>query len=345
MGKDCHGHRGKDLLIPVPMGTLVRDLNTNEILADLVEEGQRYVAARGGRGGRGNARFTSSTNRAPKFAEHGEPGGTAEYALELKLIAEVGIVGLPNAGKSTLLASISAARPKIGSYAFTTLSPNLGVVSLSDHRTMTVADIPGIIEGAAEGKGLGHDFLRHIERTKVLLFLIDLGDGDPEETYRILEEELSRHSKVFLGRPRVVALNKADVTENRERYDELTAEFDEPFLISGVTGEGVPDLLEHLWQQVELVRNLPDETVVELPERSYVYEAPYTIEKVPGGFRIAGPRVIQAARMVNFDNEEALRYFHNRLQRLGVLKALHRMGAQEGQTIFIEDFELEYHPD
>jgi GTP-binding protein len=210
---------------------------------------------------------------------------------------------------------------------------------------MTVADIPGIIEGAAEGKGLGHDFLRHIERTKVLLFLIDLGDGDPEETYRILEEELSRHSKVFLGRPRVVALNKADVTENRERYDELTAEFDEPFLISGVTGEGVPDLLEHLWQQVELVRNLPDETVVELPERSYVYEAPYTIEKVPGGFRIAGPRVIQAARMVNFDNEEALRYFHNRLQRLGVLKALHRMGAQEGQTIFIEDFELEYHPD
>jgi GTP-binding protein len=344
-GKDCHGKNGADLLIPAPVGTVVRDLATQEIVADLVQDGQRFLAAKGGRGGRGNARFASSTNRAPRFAELGEPGQEAGYLLELKIIAEVGIVGLPNAGKSTLLAAISAARPKIDDYPFTTLSPNLGVARLSGFRTLTVADIPGLIEGAAEGKGLGHDFLRHIERTKVLLFLIDLGDPDPVKTRDILENELAKHSPAFVGRPRVFALNKADIPENRGRFDSLAEAFDHPFLTSAVTGEGVPPLLEHLWQMVDRLRRENVQTTIPLPEREYTRETPYTIEKTPQGFRIEGKRVLQAVRMTNFENEYAVRHLHHALQKMGVFKALKRMGAEAGQTIAIGDTELEYYPD
>ncbi len=344
-GSDCHGKNGEDLLILVPQGTLVRDLATQEILADLVAVGQRFLAAKGGRGGKGNARFTSPTNRAPKFAELGEPGEEREYLLELKLIAEVGIVGLPNAGKSTFLAAVSAARPKIDNYPFTTLSPNLGVARLSDYRVLTVADIPGIIEGAAQGKGLGHDFLRHIERTKVLLFMIDLGDDDPLRTLDTLESELAQHSAAFAGRPRVVALNKADVTENRERFEALAPQFDDPSMISAATGEGVQPLLERLWTIVEELRNEPEDEGILIPEREYTYEAPFTIEPIPEGFRIEGRRVMQAVRMTNFDNDQAVRHLHHTLQRMGVFKALKRMGAQEGQTVAIGDEELEYHPD
>jgi GTP-binding protein len=344
-GQDCHGKNGADLLIPAPVGTVVRNLATKETVADLVEDGQRCLAAKGGQGGRGNARFASSTNRAPRFAELGEPGEEAEYLLELKIIAEVGIIGLPNAGKSTLLAAISAARPKIDDYPFTTLSPNLGVARLSDFRTVTVADIPGLIEGAAEGKGLGHDFLRHIERTKVLLFLIDLGDPDPVKTRDILENELTKYSPVFVDRPRVFALNKADIPANRGRFDSLAGAFDHPFVTSAVTGEGIPPLLEHLWQMVDRLRSEDIKTAIPLPEREYTYEPPYTIEKTPQGFRIEGKRVLQAVRMTNFENEYAVRHLHHTLQKMGVFKALKRMGAEAGQTIAIGDTELEYHPD
>lgn len=344
MGKDCHGKNGRDTLIEVPLGTLVKDLETGELLDDLVEEGQRFLAAQGGKGGRGNARFVSAQNRAPSFAELGEPGHEAEYVLELKLIAEVGIVGLPNAGKSTLLSAVSAAKPKIADYAFTTLSPNLGVVTLSDYRTLTVADIPGIIEGAAAGKGLGHDFLRHIERTKVLLFLIDLGDADPAQTRGLLEDELAQHSEVFLRRPRVYALNKADIPANRERFDEVAGQFDEPFLISAATGEGVQPLLERLWQIVDRLKSEP-EPELKIPEREYRYEPPYTIEEEADGFRVSGRSVEQAVRMTDFENEQAVRYLHTRLQRAGVFNALQKLGARAGQIIYIGDTELEYHPD
>lgn len=345
MGKDCHGKTGVDSLISVPLGTLVKDYHTGELLDDLVEEGQRFLAGRGGKGGRGNARFVSAVNKAPSFAERGEPGQEAEYQLELKVIAEVGIVGFPNAGKSTLLSVISAARPKIADYAFTTLTPNLGVAMLSDHRTLTVADIPGIIEGAAEGKGLGHDFLRHIERTKVLLFLIDLGDPDPAHSRDLLADELKRHSELFEDRPRVYALNKADIPENRDRFDEVAALFDRPFLISAATGDGIHPLLEHLWQIVDRLRREEPEPEIVIPQREYRYEAPYTVEPVPEGFRVAGRALEQAVRMVDFDNEEAVRYLHNRLHRAGVFRALQKMGAREGQTILIGETELEYHPD
>jgi GTP-binding protein len=344
-GSDCHGKTGADALVPVPLGTIIRDLRSDEILADLIEEGPRFLAARGGRGGRGNARFMSGTNRAPHFAELGEPGEEREYLLELKVIAEVGIVGLPNAGKSTLLAAISAARPKIDAYPFTTLSPNLGVVQLSDYRTLTVADIPGIIEGAAEGKGLGHDFLRHIERTQVLLFLIDLGDPDPAKTLETLEDELTRHSAAFRDRPRVFALNKADIPENRERFNSLARAFDHPFLISAATGEGVHALLEHLWGIVDKVRREGDAVAIPTVEREYTYEAPFTIQAVGRTFRIKGRRVEQVVRMTNFDNEYAVRHLQDTLKRMGVFKALKRMGADEGQIIAIGDVELEYRPD
>lgn len=345
-GSRRHGKRGKPTVIAVPPGSLIYPLDSDVAVADLKEPGDRFLAARGGRGGRGNARFASATQRLPRFAERGEPGDEVEYRIELKIIAEVGLVGLPNAGKSTLLAAVSRAQPKVADYPFTTLSPNLGVATLSDYRTLTIADIPGIVEGAADGRGLGHDFLRHIERTRVLLLLIDLADPDPVATRDVLENELASFSDVFADRPRVVALNKADVPENRARYEELTPELDQPFLISGATGEGVDDLLERLWQRVDAARREDAlGTAEEPPEREYVFEAPYTIEPTADGYRVSGRSVERAVRMLDFENEEAVRYFQGRLQRMGVLKALKRLGAQQGQTIYIGDIELEYHPD
>ena len=344
-GSNCHGKKGEQVLIEVPCGTVLRDFESHEILCDLTAEGDRFLAAHGGRGGKGNARFLSPTNRAPRFAEQGEPGEEREYLLELKLIADVGIVGLPNAGKSTLLATVSAAKPKIADYPFTTLAPNLGVVQLGQFRTLTVADIPGIIEGAANGKGLGHDFLRHIERTRVLLFLIDLGDEDPVKTRNILENELTQHSLDFGGRPRLYALNKADIPENRAHFEKLQAAFHPVHLLSAATGEGVPALLEELWMLVDRARQaIADETPVE-PEREYTYEAPYQIEPTPDGFHVEGKGILRAVRMTDFENPEAVRHLQDILRRSGLLRALKRLGAQQGQTITIGDLELEYHPD
>lgn len=344
-GSDCHGKNGEDTIVPVPLGTVIRSVENDTVLADLTVEGQRFVAAAGGRGGRGNARFATSTERAPQFAEMGEPGEDREFLLELKVIAEVGLVGLPNAGKSTFLAAVTAARPKVAPYPFTTLTPNLGVAPLSDFRTLTIADIPGIIEGAAEGKGLGHDFLRHIERTKALLFLIDLGDEDPVRTKEILETELARHSDVFATRPRVFALNKADIPENRERYEKLANKFDKPWLISGATREGVDELLEHLWGLVDRLRR-EEEAAPQPPERAeYAYEAPFTVERVEGGFRVDGKVAVRAVRMTNFDNEDAVRHLQKRFKKMGILKALKRLGAEPGATVFVGDAELEYHPE
>jgi len=345
-GSDCHGRSGEDTIIYVPCGTLIRDRLTGELLCDLVEDSQRFRAARGGKGGRGNAHFATATNRAPRFAEKGEPGEDREYQLELKLIAEVGIVGLPNAGKSTLLAAISAATPKIADYPFTTLAPNLGVAALSGHRTLTVADIPGIIKGAAQGKGLGHDFLRHIERTRVLLFLIDLGDADPRATRDILEHELEQYSSVFAGRPRLYALNKADLPENRARFDELATAFSPVQCISAVTGEGLPPLLENLWTLVDAARQTErDLPVPPEPEHVYAHEAPFTIRRTASGFRVQGARVLRVIRMTDFENPEAVRHLQHTLRKMGLFAALKRLGATPGQAIHIGEVELEYQPD
>ncbi len=344
-GKNCHGKNGADTLIQVPCGTVVHEYHTGAVVADLTEEGQRFLVARGGRGGRGNARFATPTNRAPHFAEKGEPGEERECMLELKLIAEVGLVGLPNAGKSTLLSVISAARPKIGDYPFTTLSPNLGVAWLSDDRMLTVADIPGIIEGASEGKGLGHDFLRHIERTRVLLFLVDLGDADPLNTLAVLEEELNQHSPVFRERPRLYAFNKADIPENRERFETLSAHLPRgSHLISGATGEGTRPLMEAVWKEVAAARELEAEQEKDsvIPQREYVFQAPFEIARTPQGFRVTGEKPLRAVSMTDFDNEEALAHLQRQLEKMGVFKALKRMKARPGQSVTIGDYEMEY---
>jgi len=345
-GKALHGRGGKPVTVHVPCGTVIRDSETDEILADLTEDGQTFNAGTGGRGGKGNTRFATSKNKAPKFAERGEPGEEREYVLELKLIAEVGFVGLPNAGKSTLLSAISAASPKIGAYPFTTITPNLGIVPLSDHRTLAVADIPGIIEGAAEGKGLGHDFLRHIERTQVLLYLLDMGDENPRETLLTLQNELRKHSEVFQERPFLCALNKVDITENRERCEALRREFPTAHFISGATGEGIPELVEALWQEVDRVRKDIEATPEEPePEREYTYTPPFEVFPTQTGFRIEGQRPLRAVRMTDFENREAVNHLQKVLDAMGIFRALKRMGAREGQTIAIGDLELEYHPD
>lgn len=253
MGKDRHGANGRDLCIPVPPGTVIRDADTGEILADLTEPGERVVLLRGGRGGQGNARFATSTNKAPKFAQPGEPGEERRLKLELKLLADVGLFGFPSVGKSSLIARISAARPKIADYPFTTLTPNLGVVSYKNFRSFVVADIPGLIEGAHRGAGLGHRFLKHVERTKLLLHLIDISlmpERDPLAGYRALNRELELFDEQLARKPQIVVVNKIDLPHVRENLGKVTAMFQELgvglFPVSAATGEGIPALLDEI---------------------------------------------------------------------------------------------------
>ncbi|MCD6407949.1 GTPase ObgE [bacterium] len=259
-GNNKHGKDGEDLIIPVPCGTVIKEVKDGkeEIIADLVEEGQKVVAASGGKGGKGNAFFKSSTNQTPKIATKGEKGEEKWIKLELKLIADVGIIGYPNSGKSTFLKRVSSANPKIASYPFTTLSPNLGVVKLSDYRSFVIADIPGLIEGASEGKGLGHKFLRHIERTKILLHLIDLSVSDPLEKYYNVRKELEKYSKILVEKKEIVAGNKIDLEISKENIEKLKKSFKEVYFISALTGKGVKELLEVIWRKLNEGGNSTD---------------------------------------------------------------------------------------
>lgn len=247
LGKDMHGKNAEDLIIGVPAGTIIRDQETGDIIADLVSDDQSFVIAKGGHGGRGNAAFTSSTNQAPRRHEEGQPGEERSLELELKLLADVGLVGHPNAGKSTLLARLSAAKPKIADYPFTTLEPNLGIVKLGDYDSFVLADIPGLIEGAHEGKGLGYQFLKHIERTRILLFLLDAGQPDPWHDYEILLDELRQFNETLLERPAIIAFSKLDILTDRDALDALLKKSPTPpIAISSATGEGLPDLLQEI---------------------------------------------------------------------------------------------------
>jgi GTP-binding protein len=258
MGKDMHGKNGGDLMIPVPLGTLIKDAETEEVLHDLVVDGQEFIAAKGGRGGMGNAHFKSSTRQAPRFAQPGEPGEDMTLFLELKLLADVGLIGLPNAGKSTLISSISSARPKIADYPFTTLIPNLGVVKHGDYKSFVIADIPGLIEGAHKGTGLGFQFLRHVERTSLLLHLVDISEmaeGDPVENFRKINKEMELYSPKLITKPQAVAATKLDIKGNGEKLDSL-AEYCEDkqydfFPICAVTGDGLKDLIKYLATKVD----------------------------------------------------------------------------------------------
>jgi GTPase len=335
-GKRRHGAAGEDLIVPVPEGTVVKT-RAGDVLADLVTHGDSYVAVRGGRGGRGNARFLSNARRAPSFAEQGEYGDEEWLRLELKLMADVALVGLPNAGKSTLISAVSAARPTIADYPFTTLEPHLGVVRFGDHE-FAMADIPGLVEGAAEGRGLGHRFLRHIERARVLVVLVDLarldgedGSEDPAEQERVLLEELGRYRPELLDRPRLVVGSKADVA---------LVDFEGPRL-SAVTHEGVGEFLGTVGSLVAEARATepePEPFVVLRPaEQGFS-----VVRDDDGAWRVTGKSAERVVAMADLTSDEAIEYVQDRFRRMGIERALARAGAREGDTVRIGAVELEY---
>jgi GTP-binding protein len=348
-GSDQHGANGEDVRIPVPVGTVVRDAATAAVLADLVTNGQELVLAKGGRGGRGNTAFKSSTNQAPRFAEKGEPGEALRLKLELKLLADVGLVGLPNAGKSTLLAAISAARPKIADYPFTTLEPSLGVVSLG-YDTLVVADIPGLIEGASEGLGLGDRFLRHVERTRVLVHLLDGTNPDPLADLRTVNHELAAFSPQLAQRPQVVVMTKLDVPAARARWPKLRAAlsragFKDSLAISALTGEHVPELLQRTHALVQALPPPAPLAVESVPVLRPVAEDEdaFAIERlVDGSWRVTGRRIERTSVMTDWDNEDAVDRFQRVLYRLGIDTALRDAGVATGDTVHVGDAELHW---
>jgi len=342
-GKDLHGRRGESLEITVPEGTVVTDMYTGDVLAELYRHGDRFLAAHGGRGGRGNAKFLSNRRREPTFAEQGEHGEERWLKLEIQLMADVALVGFPNAGKSTLISVISAAKPKIANYPFTTLAPNLGVVSVDDDTNFVVADIPGLIEGASEGRGLGHQFLRHIERARVLCLLIDLQPMDgtsPDEQERVLLRELGDYRPDLLERPRLIVGTKADVVQP----DELDALGWEHPVISAVTGQGVRELVGRMAALVHEARQVepePDGLVVIRPEVSGA-----VVERLDDReFRLVGREVERVVALNDVTTADALAYIDHRLERLGVHKMLQRAGVREGDVVWIGEFSFEYQPD
>lgn len=352
--KNKHGARGADLLIPVPPGTIVRN-DQHIVMADLTEDGHKVLVAAGGRGGKGNARFASSRRRVPRLAEKGLPGVEKTILLELKLLAQVGLVGFPNAGKSTLLGRISEAKPKTASYPFTTLAPNLGVVKICDEGSFIVADMPGLIEGAHKGAGLGHRFLRHVERNLLLLFLIDLSPEahpEPEQAYALLKNELSIYSPMLNEYPRVVVGNKLDLSGSAEKLNLLRktvaeAEGDKTpvFGISAVTGEGTEELTGYLFKTVTELKSARVKPEPEAVIRAAEYEeVPLKIEKVDHDlYQISGTTVERVAARTDFDNEEALQRFQHYCRRSGLDKELKKTGIKEGDTVRIGQEEFYYY--
>ncbi|MBQ7733259.1 MAG: GTPase ObgE [Synergistaceae bacterium] len=352
------GSNGSDLIIHVPCGTLVKE--DGRILADLVEPGQRFVAAHGGRGGRGNAHFANSQRRAPKFAEKGDPGEEKSLTLELKLIADVGLAGFPNAGKSSILAAISGAKPKIAGYPFTTLSPNLGVLAVDDAQ-IVIADLPGLIEGAHEGKGLGLQFLRHVERTRILLHVIDLSQSDPVGSFRALISEFKSYGANLASRPCIVIGNKIDIEGTDSNSQLLKSEAESLGLdymrVSALTGENIPELIRRV---AELVRHTPvvsvvddfagsESEIIELPVRkrsTKSSKAPVKIiRQSDGSFRVEHENFEKSVSRINFDHEDALKKFAGLLKSLSVEEALEAAGAREGDKVYIGDVEFDFEPE
>jgi GTP-binding protein len=343
-GSNKTGASGVDLLVEVPPGTVVRDAGTGDLVADLTEPGQRVIVAKGGRGGRGNTRFKTSTNQAPRMAEKGEPGEERWLILELKLIADVGIIGVPNAGKSTLLSVVSAAKPKIAPYPFTTLAPNLGVVILDD-RELVLADIPGLVEGAHAGIGLGHSFLRHIQRTRVLIHLLDGTGEDPIGDFVQINAELALFDPDLAGKPQLVALNKIDMPQAQERWPSVKAKLAElgveAVAISGVTRQGVVELLH---ATLQVIQTLPEpEPAEEVPVfRPEEDEDAFEIEFDGKAYHVLGKRIERAAAMTYWEYDEAVQRFQRILEALGISAALEEAGVEPGDTVIIGDTELEW---
>ena len=348
------GHRfgksGEDLYIPVPIGTIVKDSRTDEVLADLSEPNQVALILKGGRGGKGNSHFATSTRQAPRFAQDGEPGEEKDLTLELKLLADVGLIGFPNVGKSTFLSVVTSATPKIANYHFTTIEPNLGVVKSKYGDSFVIADIPGIIEGASTGVGLGIQFLRHIERTRLLLHFIDVSgiEGrNPVDDYYKVNEELKKYSEKLSKRTQIVVANKIDSMQDPKLYDDLEKVAKEHnqkiFKISGATGEGVEELMNYV---SKTLKTLPKENLIEIKEKEKVYtlkdENSFTITREKGAFVVKGEKVDKIMRSVNIGDYESLFYLHRKLDEIGLNQALKKQGIKDGDIVKIGDYEMEW---
>ena len=344
------GKSGEDLYIKVPIGTIVKDAKTGRVLADLSEKGQKALILRGGRGGKGNSNFATATRQAPRFAQDGEDGEEKELILELKLLADVGLIGFPNVGKSTLLSIVTDAKPKIADYHFTTLDPNLGVVKKEYGDSFVIADIPGIIEGASEGVGLGIQFLRHIERTRLLLHVIDVSGSegrDPVEDFYTINEELKKYSQKLSERKQIIVANKIDSMQDESLYNNLEKLAKEKgleiFKISAATNVGIKELMNHVSQ---VLKTLPKENLVEIKDEKKVYtledEEPFTINKEGNNYIIDGPAVEKLMKRVNLNDNESMYYFHKMLDELGVSQKLKEMGIKDGDNVTIAGWELEW---
>lgn len=353
--KRCHGKDGNDLVVKVPAGTIVKEANSGQVITDMSYENKREVILKGGRGGKGNQHFATPTMQVPKYAQPGKPGVELEVILELKTIADVGLVGFPNVGKSTFLSRVTHAKPKIANYHFTTLNPNLGVVDLDGTDGFVIADIPGLIEGASEGVGLGHQFLKHIERTRVMIHMVDAASTegrDPIQDIRVINEELRAYSEEVAARPQVIAANKVDCFYGDEEETVLTLlkeEFEPQgirvFPISAVTGKGVRELLYY-------VKNLLDETKDEkrIFEKEYLIQEPdfqnepFSVWKEDEGvFKIEGPRVERMLGYTNLDSERGFEFFQNFLKNNGMLEELEELGIEDGDTVEIYGWSFEYY--
>lgn len=346
--RNMSGHGGTDLRLPVPVGTLIKDAETGRALADLTEAGQEVIIARGGRGGAGNVHFANSIRQAPNFARAGEPGEEFNLQVELKLLADVGLVGFPNVGKSTLLSVVSAARPKIADYAFTTLSPNLGVVAVDDSH-FVLADIPGLIEGAHTGAGLGLDFLKHIERTRLLIHVLDASGSegrDPLHDFEVINQELESFHPGLSNRPQVVALNKIDMADEAalaELTRTLEARGYPVFPMCAAINEGVQPLIQHVAARLQtLPRTALTEVVAPSTLYKYEQEALFTVRKDNDVYRVEGDWIKILVASTNFDDSESLQYFQRLIRRKGVITALEEAGVQEGDLVSLDDFEFEF---
>ena len=348
-GKNMDGKSADDIIIKVPQGTVVSDFDTGLIIADLKEKDDMVVVAKGGRGGRGNTAFKTLANPAPNFSENGEPGEERILKVELKLLADVGLVGLPSVGKSTFLSKVSKATPKIADYHFTTLSPNLGVVKTVDNRSFVMADLPGLIEGASQGVGLGDKFLRHIERTKVIAHIIDMSglEGrDPFDDYQVINKELKNFSPKLLKKPMVVIANKMDMPEAKKNLEEFKKKVNvEVYPISAITSSNLNEVLIKLADLVDKEPNTPlydEETYLSHVLYKFEEEKPFTIEKENDTYIIRGKNVEKMFRMTNFQSDEGIERFIRQLRKLGIDEELEKMGIAAGSIVKILDYEFEY---
>lgn len=352
-GAKQHGRSADDIVLRVPVGTVVRDADTKKLLGDLRHHGQEIVVAQGGRGGRGNARFVSSTHRAPAFAENGEKGEERWITLELKLLADVGLVGFPNVGKSTIISRVSAAKPKIANYHFTTLEPNLGMVRVDAGRSFVIADVPGLVEGAAEGAGLGHRFLRHVERTRVLVHVVDLSGSegrDPLEDLAVIRGELERYAPQLNEKPMVIVANKVDLMSDDDRDAALTRLSEaypevRIFPMSAATDSDLNELVYHLADILDAIGPVEyaEEDFEPVEEEPQKQEAPFRVQKIgPDAYEVVGPQIDGLVGRTQFERDEAVERFMKILDNMGIEKALREAGIQDGDTVIVGPMALDY---